>query len=135
MTVSGGRRGGCDEDQDLVGGAISRDIVGCWCSLLAPERKGATDCSANLRPIGEKRARREDNPGTIGSNTASAGAHAATSIDGGNSTVRAADTASAGAHTDASAAGLGPAARATDRSISSTDGSDTIIPLTDTNAG
>ena len=36
MTVSGGRSGGCDEDKDLVGGAIGRDIVGCWRSLLAP---------------------------------------------------------------------------------------------------
>ena len=168
MTVSGDRRGGCDEDKDLVGGAIGRDIVGCWRSLLAPQRERTIGCSANLRLIGEKRARRGHAPGIIGSNTAGAGALTATSTDGGRSTVRAAasagahtdasaagpgpvaratdsstdgsNTASAGAHTDACAAGRGPVARATDSSISSTDGSDTIIPLTiilltGTNAG
>jgi len=133
MTLWGGRSGGCDEDKDLVGGAIGRDIVGCWRSLLAPQREGTIGCSAGLRPICEKRARRGHNPDTIGSNTASA--HAATSTDGGSSTGRAADTASAGAHTDTSPAGRGPAARATDNSSGSTDGGDTIIPLTGTNAG
>jgi hypothetical protein len=125
MTVSGGRRGGCDEDQDLVGGAIGRDIVGCWRSLLAPQREGATGCSANLRPIGEKRARRGHNPGTIGSNTTSVGAHAATSTDGGSSTVRAGNNTSAGAPTDACAAGPGPTACATDSITSGADGSNT----------
>ena len=144
-----------------VGGAIGRDIVSCWLSFLGPQREGATDRSATLRPIGGKRARRGHNPGTTGNNTASAEAHAATSTDGCNSTVRAADNTSAGAHTDASAtgpgpvaratdgsytaspgahtdactAGPGPTARATDSSISSTDSSDTSIPLTNTNAG
>jgi hypothetical protein len=161
MTVSGDRRGGCDEDRDLVGGAIGRDIVGCWRSLLAPQRERTIGCSATLRPIGGKRARRGHNPGTTGNNTASTEAHAATSTDGCNSTVRAADntdagaytdasatgpgpvaratdgsnTASAGAHTEACNAGPGPTARATDSSISSTDSSDTSIPLTNTNAG
>ena len=102
----------CDEDKDLVGGAIGRDIVGCWRGLLAPQREGTIGCSASLRPIGENRARRGHNPGTIGSNTASARAY-----------------------TDASTAGPDPTARATDDSISSAAGSDIIIPLTDTNAG
>jgi hypothetical protein len=74
--VSGGRRGGCDEDQDQVGGAIGRDIVGCWRSLLAPQQEGTIGCSANLHLIGENRARRGHNLGVIGSNTASAGADA-----------------------------------------------------------
>ena len=164
MTLWGGRSGGCDEDKDLVGDAIGRDIVGCWRSLRAPQREGTTGCSAGLRPIGEKRARRGHNPDTNGgSNTASP--HTATSTDGGSSAGRAADTASAGAHTDtspagcdpaahatdystdggdtasagaatdASPAGRGPAARATDYSTGSTAGGDTIIPLTGTNAG
>ena len=161
MTLWGGRSGGCDEDKDLVGDAIGRDIVGCWRSLRAPQREGTTGCSASLRPIGEKRARRGHNPDTNGgSNTASP--HTATSTDGGSSAGRAADTASAGAHTDTSlarcdpaaraadnstgstdggdtasagAAGRGPAARATDYSTGSTAGGDTIIPLTGTNAG
>jgi hypothetical protein len=117
--------GGCDEDKDLVGGAIGRDIVGCGRSLLAPQREGATGCSANLRPIGEERAHRGHNPGTIGSNSTSAGAHAATSTDDDSSTVRAADNTSAGAHTDANTADPGPAAPATDSGISSTGGGDT----------
>ena len=71
MTLWGGRSGGCDEDKDLVGDAIGRDIVGCWRSLRAPQREGTTGCSAGLRPIGEKRARRGHNPDTNGSNTAS----------------------------------------------------------------
>ena len=158
MTLWGGRNGGCDEDKDLVGDAIGRDIVGCWPSLRAPQREGTTGCSASLRPIGEKRARRGHNPDTNGSNTASP--HTATSTDGGSSAGRAADTASAGAHTDTSPAGCDPAARATDNSTGSTDGGDTaspagrgpaaratdystgstaggdtIIPLTGTNAG
>jgi hypothetical protein len=112
MTLWGGGSGGCDEDKDLIGGAIGRDIVVCGRSLRAPQREGTIGCSANLRPIGEQRARRGHNPGTIGSNTASAGAR-----------------------TDACAAALGPTDRATDRSISSTYGSDTIIPLTGTIAG
>jgi hypothetical protein len=119
--------------------------LACTCAVTeqsvvaAPQRERTIGCSANLRLIGEKRARRGHAPGIIGSNTAGAGAHTATSTDGGRSTVRAA--ASAGAHTDACAAGRGPVARATDSSISSsTDGSDTIIPLTiilltGTNAG
>jgi hypothetical protein len=119
MTVSDGRRGGCDEDKDLVAGAIGRDIVGCWRSLLAPQREGTIGCSSSLHPIDEKRACRGHNPGITGNNTASAAAHAATSTDGGSSTVRPADNTGAGAHTDASA--TGPVARATDGSISSTD--------------
>ena len=133
MTLWGGRSGGCDEDKDLVGDAIGRDIVGCWRSLRAPQREGTTGCSAGLRPIGEKRARRGHNPDTNGSNTASP--HTATSTDGGSSAGRAADTASAGAHTDTSPAGCDPAAHATDYSTGSTAGGDTIIPLTGTNAG
>ena len=62
MTLSGGRSGGCEADQDLVGGAIGRDIVGCWRSLLAPQREGAIGCSATLPLIGEKRARRGSQP-------------------------------------------------------------------------
>jgi hypothetical protein len=145
MTLSGGRGGGCDEDKDLVGGAIGRDIVGCRRGLLAPQREGTIGCSASLRPIGEKRARRGHNPGTIGSNTASAEAYTDASTAGPGPTARAtdhsinsaagSDTPSAGAHTDASTAGPGPTARATDHSINSAAGSDTIIPLTDTNAG
>ena len=133
MTLWGGRNGGCDEDKDLVGDAIGRDIVGCWRSLRAPQREGTTGCSAGLRPIGEKRARRGHNPDTNGSNTASP--HTATSTDGGNSTVCAADNTSAGAHTDTSLARCDPAARAADNSTGSTDGGDTIIPLTGTNTG
>ena len=132
MTLWGGRNGGCDEDKDLVGGAVGRDIVGCWRSLRAPQREGTTGCSAGLRPIGEKRARRGRNPDPNGSNTVSP--RTATS-NGGSSAGRAADTASAGAHTDTSPARCDPAARATDNSTGSTDGGDTIIPLTGTNTG
>ena len=110
---------------------------------LSSER-GQSVAPQTLHVIGEKRARRGHNPGVIGSNTASAGAHAATSTNGGSSTVRAADNTSAGAHAGTSIAGRGPAARtavpgrtarATDSSTSIADGSDTIIPLTDTDAG
>ena len=144
MTLSGGRGGGCDEDKDLVGGAIGRDIVGCWRGLLAPQREGTIGCSASLRPIGENRARRGHNPGTIGSNSASAGACTDASPPAPvpqpappttASAVRPAATPPAPDYTDASTAGPGPTARATDDSISSAAGSDTIIPLTDTNAG
>jgi hypothetical protein len=113
------------EDKDLVGGAIGRDILGCWRGLLAPQREGTIGCSSNLRPIGEKRARRGHSPGTVGSNTSGAGAHPATSTNGGSSAVRAADNTSAGAPTDASVTGPGPVARATNSSISSTDGGNT----------
>ena len=112
MTLSGCRKGGCDEDKDLVGGAIGRDIVSCWLSFLAPPREGATDCSANLGSIGEKRARRGHNPGTIGSRTAGARAHTANSSDGDSSAARAADNTCAGTHVGATGS-------------SSTDGSNT----------
>jgi hypothetical protein len=102
MTGRAAEEGGCDEDKDPVGGAIGWDIVGCWRSLLAPQREGTIGCSANLHLIGEKRARR-----------------AATSTNGGSSAVRAADNARARAHAGTSIA----------------DGSNTIIPLTDTDAG
>ena len=136
MTGRAAEEGGCDEDKYRVGGALGRDIVGCWRSLLAPQREGTIGCSANLHLIGEKRARRGHNPGVIGSKTASAGARAATSTNGGSSAVRAADNTRARAHAGTSiAAGRGPAARATDSSTSIADGSNTIIPLTDTDAG
>src|ERR1700722_19763765 len=44
-------------DQDLVGGAIGRDIVGCWRSLLESQREGANGCSANRHLTDDKRAR------------------------------------------------------------------------------
>src|ERR1700727_561486 len=129
MTGRAAEEGGCDEDKYRVGGALGRDIVGCWRSLLAPQREGTIGCSANLHLIGEKRARRGHNPGVIGSKTASAGARAATSTNGGSSAVRAADNTRARAHAGTSIAGRGPAARATDSSTSIADGSDTIISL------
>jgi hypothetical protein len=88
-------------DQDLVGAAIGRDIAGCWRDLLAPQREGASGCPANVRLIGEKRARRGHNPGTIGSRPAGVRAHAANSTDGGSSTARAADNTCAGTHASA----------------------------------
>jgi hypothetical protein len=114
VTLSDGRRRWCDEDKDLVGGAIGRHIVVCWLGLLAPQRKGTIGCSANLSLIAEKRARRGHSPGTISSGIPGAGAHTATSTPGLD--------------------GLGPAASATANNTSGADGSDTLGPVTDTGA-
>jgi hypothetical protein len=136
-------------DQDLVGGAIGRDIVGCWRSLLEAQREGANGCSANRRLTDDKRARRGHNPGTVGSRIAGVRAPAVNSTDGCSSTARAADNTCVGthagatgsnptgarAHADASTAGHGPATCATAGSTSCFDGSATIIPLTGTDAG
>jgi hypothetical protein len=131
-------------DQDLVGGAIGRDIVGCWRSLLESQREGANGCSANRRLTDDKRARRGHNPGTVGSRTAGVRAPAVNSTDGvADNTCAGTHAGATGsnqphrrrAHADASTASRGPATCATADSTSGIDGSATTIPLTGTDAG
>jgi len=128
--MAGGRSGGSDEDQDLVGGAIGRDSVGCRRSLLAPQREGAIGCSANLRLSGEKRARRGHIPGTIGSRTAGVRTHAANSTDSGSSTACAADNICAGTHAGTTGSSRADGSNTTStrsHAITRTDGSHSTV--------